>query len=171
MTNRVASLRIERKKLSDLLPHPRNPRRHPDPGSPAWNVLVASLEFDYFDPIVWNRRNGFLVSGHLRKKVLESMGIVEADVVVVDYDEPTHLCRMIAANKLIGEDDDQALKDMLLEVDTGSIDMSLTGYDAAELEKMMTAAADVPEGTPAMDAANGRSERVRCPKCGCKFSI
>lgn len=125
----VAELNIERKKLSDLKPHPRNPRKHPKPGSAEWEVLKKSLEHDYFDPLVWNSRNGLLVSGHLRRKVMTQMGIKSADVVVVDYDENTHLARLLAANKGIGEDDQGPLSHILGEL--GAIedfDLSLTGY-------------------------------------------
>ncbi len=43
-----------------------------------------------------------LVSGHFRCKVLAHLGFTHADVSVVDYDEATHLARMIAANELLG---------------------------------------------------------------------
>jgi hypothetical protein len=132
-----ATLIVERLPLTVLKPHPRNPRNHPVKGSPEWATLRASLESDYFDPIVWNKRNGLLVSGHLRVKVLTDAGYTEADVVVKDYDEPTHLARMLAANKLIGQNDDEAVKDLLQELDTGAFSMALSGYTSAELEKML----------------------------------
>jgi ParB-like chromosome segregation protein Spo0J len=103
MKNEYLKLDVQKLPLAKLLPHPRNARRHPDPGSPEWDTLRASLEHDYFDPIVWNKRNGLLVSGHLRTKVLSSLGVKFADCVVVDYDEDTHMARMIAANKQIGD--------------------------------------------------------------------
>ena len=111
-----ATLNIQRLPLATLQPHPRNPRNHPEPDSPAWQVIEASLKHDYFDPIVWNVRNGQLVSGHLRSKVLARLGFTAADCVVVDYDEPTHIARMLAANKLTGEDDVEAQKVLLAEL-------------------------------------------------------
>jgi hypothetical protein len=138
----VAELNVERKNLTVLKPHPRNPRKHPDKGSPEWEVLKKSLEHDYFDPLVWNSRNGKLVSGHLRRKVFMEMGVKSADVVVVDYDEPTHLARMIAANKSIGMDDVGKLAEVFHEL--GAIeefDLSLTGFTLGELP-----AARSPEG-------------------------
>src|SRR5688572_8315697 len=102
--SKTAQLTIERLPIGSLQPHPRNPRRHPEPGTPAWEQMKVSLDHDYFDPIVFNRRNGLLVSGHLRTKVLRESGFTEADCVVVDYEEPVHLARMIAANRGAGED-------------------------------------------------------------------
>jgi len=169
MKNKVANLTIERRKLADLKPHERNPRRHPEPGTAAWATLKASLEHDYFDPIVVNVRNGKLVSGHLRTKVLREAGFTEADCVVVDYDEPTHIARMIAANKFSGEDNMPELKDLLLELDTGELDMDLTGFDNAELERLMTQFhVESPEEFPTVDENIPTDHQ--CPKCGYTFS-
>lgn len=132
-----ASLHMEKIELVQLKPHPRNPRIHPMKDSPQWNALKKSLESDYFDPIVWNRTNGLLVSGHLRTKVLMDAGFTHADAVIVNYDEATHLARMIAANRLQGEDDAALMKDLFEELDTGAFDMELTGFSESELEDIM----------------------------------
>lgn len=41
---KIAVLRVVRMELRLLKPHPRNPRKHPKPGSPAWEALKRSLE-------------------------------------------------------------------------------------------------------------------------------
>ena len=135
---KAATLTLKRLPMSKLKPHPRNPRVHPDPGTPEWDTLKRSLAQDYFDPIVFNTRNGMLVSGHLRVKVMRAENYTHADAVVVDYDDNTHLARMIAANKSIGEDNRAALKDLLQELDTGAMDMAVTGYAETEIEDLMT---------------------------------
>lgn len=134
---RTAALTIERLPISKLIPHPRNPRVHPEPGSPAWKTLQNSIEHDYFDPLVWNKRNGMLVSGHLRRKVLEASGFVEADCVVVDYDEPTHIARMIAANKAVGENNDEVLKELFDELKIEEFNLDLTGFYSSEVEQFL----------------------------------
>lgn len=159
---KIATLEIRRMALADCLPHERNPRQHPDPGTPQWETLKASLAHDYFDPLCWNKSNGKLVSGHLRRKVLLAEGYTHADVSVVHYDEPTHIARMIAANKLQGIDDLPQLKDLLLELDTGALDMQLTGWSEGELEQLMTA-------VPTEDKQNSPNQNPKiskCPKCG-----
>jgi len=135
----VAELNIKRMPIDALAAHPRNPRVHPGPGSKEWDVLKRSLKSEYFDPIVFNKRNKMLVSGHLRTKVLKESGVTHADCVVVDYDEKTHCARMIAANKSIGKDNDKTLKDLLSDLDgeMGLEDMALTGYTEEELETML----------------------------------
>lgn len=166
---KIKTLKIECKKLEDLKPHPRNPRLHPEKGTPEWETLRASLEADYFDPIVWNQRNGMLVSGHLRTKVMIEDGVVGADVVVVDYDEPTHLARMIAANKSIGENDLPILKDLLQELDTGSLEMNLTGYCETELEELMTA--NIPEFEGGNDGRDAEPQLDRASDLNKKWKV
>lgn len=133
VSERTAVLLVERKALADLLPHPRNPRTHPAEGSQAWETLRSSLEHDYFDPLVVNRRNGMLVSGHLRHKVLIASGFTHADVSVVDYDEPTHLARLIAANSLLGDFADEILSLIARDLEQSGLPSALAGWDAKEL--------------------------------------
>jgi ParB-like chromosome segregation protein Spo0J len=149
-----ATVKIECKALQELIPHPLNPRDHPDPGSAGWETLKRSLAHDYFDPIVFNKRNGMLVSGHLRVKVLDELGFTEADAVIVDYDERTHLARMVAANKQQGWNNLPRLKDILQDLDAGDLDMeALTGWSMAEVEKLMNQF-HVPDPDPEPKKAN-----------------
>ena len=128
---------MRRMALTKLTPHPKNPRVHPDPGTPGWKNLRRSLEHDYFDPLIWNKRNGMLVSGHLRYKVMADLGFTHADVIVVDYDEETHVARMIAANKNQGADDEDALTDLLAELGDMDIDLELTGLTAECISRIL----------------------------------
>lgn len=138
--SRIAHLTTERLPVSKLIPHPRNPRRHPAPDSADWAALKASLEHDYFDPIVWNRKNGMLVSGHLRTKVMVEMGFTEADVVVVEYDEPTHLARMSAANQQQGEDNNILLTQLLADVEKDGLSVMLAGFTQDGVKELMARA-------------------------------
>lgn len=133
MAQTIAELCIERWALSALKPHPRNPRTHAEPGTKQWAVLEASLQRDYFDPLVVNRRNAMLVSGHFRLKVLAHLGYLEADVSVVDYDEPTHLARLIAANELLGKWEADLLDALAKDIDAAGIDARLAGWDEKQM--------------------------------------
>jgi ParB-like chromosome segregation protein Spo0J len=115
--------------------------------------------------LVWNKRNGCLVSGHLRTKVLEAEGVQTVSCVVVDYDEPTHVARMIAANRQIGEFDDVALAAVLSECEQ----LTLAGLTDEQFARLIGLAEPAPpEDFPAVD------EHVpvdyACPKCGFKWS-
>jgi DNA modification methylase len=132
-----ATLKIERLELSELQAHPRNPRNHPEPGSKEWEALRRSLESDYFDPIVWNKTNGYLVSGHLRVKVLREAGYDSADAVVKEYDENTHMARMICANQQAGEDDMPALGRLLEELKATDTDSALVGFSEDQIDAIL----------------------------------
>lgn len=83
-------------RVDEIRPHPRNPRKHPEPGSKLWEILKRSLKRSYFEPLVWNRRNNYLVSGHFRLKILIEEGYDLVDVSVVDLSEPEHYAVMIS---------------------------------------------------------------------------
>src|SRR5262245_7803590 len=131
MEPKIASLIVERLELP-LAEHPQNPRIHPKEGSKDWELLRASLQDAYFDPLIWNKRNGKLVSGHLRQKIMLKEGYTQADCVIVDWDEPKHWARMIAANRGMGEDDSAGMR-LLLDnlVREEQFDLRLTGLNEA----------------------------------------
>lgn len=137
MSDAILELKVERLELAKLRPHPKNPRKHPKKGSPRWEMLKRSLQHDYFDPLVWNSRNGLLVSGHFRRSIMEEMKITAADVVVVDYDESTHLARMIAANRQAGEFEEELLAAISKDLDLAGIDSALAGFDEKEFASLL----------------------------------
>lgn len=118
-------------------PHPENPRTLPAEGSPERSTLRASLAHDYFDPVIWNERNGLLVSGHVRVPEMIALGFTHADVVVVDYDEPTHLARMLAANAHSGKNESGKLEALYTSLRQTSINPVLALLQALPPAKMV----------------------------------
>jgi len=135
-----AKLVIKGMPLDSLKPHPQNPRIHPDPGSFEWESLRKSLENVYFDPLVWNKRNEMLVSGHLRKKVFQSMGIVKADCVIIDVDEKTHIALLMRANNQSGEFESSAVTKLLKQLQKVDYDTDITGFAERQLVQFLAAA-------------------------------
>ena len=127
--------------LADLKPHPKNPRRFPEPGSAEWESLRRSLAADYFDPIVVNSGKthkalkNVLVSGHLRVKVLIADGYTHADAVVKDYDEARHVQVMLRANNQTGEWDETMLAELLKDIPEPDLD--LTGLDLRKIDRLI----------------------------------
>lgn len=161
-----ATLIIRRLALAKCAPHPKNPRKHPEPGTPEWSALERSLALDYFDPIVWNKQNGLLVSGHLRCKVLEQMGYTEVDAVVVDYDDITHLARLVAANKQQGANDLPILRDVITEIGESALGLEgLTGWTIPEVEELMK----VDISKPLVEGGAKTGQLTTCPHCGGEF--
>ncbi len=67
-------------------------------------ALEASLsEFELVEPLVWNKRSGYILGGHQRLAVLRKRGAKQVDVSVVDLDETRELALMAVLNKPAGE--------------------------------------------------------------------
>jgi len=130
---------IQEMKIDDLIPADYNPRMDLKPGDKEYEKLRRSIqEFGYVDTIIWNEQTGNIVGGHQRLKVMKELGFQEVTVSVVDLDEQKEKALNIALNKIEGDWDKGLLKDLLQDIDTGDFDMSLTGFDNDELEKLMT---------------------------------
>ena len=132
-------MEIKKIQTDKLSPARYNPRKDLQPGDPEYEKLKRSMqEFGYVEPIVWNERTGNIIGGHQRLKVLIELGMQEVDCVVVDLDEAKEKALNIALNKVSGKWNTALLKDLLLELDTGSFDITITGFDEEEIEALMT---------------------------------
>ncbi|GEO26676.1 methyltransferase [Alicyclobacillus acidoterrestris] len=130
---------IQTVKLENLIPAEYNPRIDLRPGDPEYEKLKRSIEgFGLVEPIVWNERTGNVVGGHQRLKVLRDLGETETEVVIVDLDDAKEKALNLALNKIEGDWDNFKLKELLEELDTGEFDITITGFDEDEIEKLMT---------------------------------
>ncbi len=128
---------IEKKNTADLLPADYNPRKDLKPGDPEYEKLKRSLEqFGYVEPVIWNKATGRVVGGHQRLKVLIDMGITEVECVVVDLPEDKEKALNIALNKISGEWDKDKLAVLIADLQGTAFDVSLTGFDAAEIDDL-----------------------------------
>ena len=123
------------KKISELTPARYNPRKI---SSDALGRLTKSLsELGNLQPITWNAKTGNIVGGHQRLKCYSALQKDEVEVWAVWLDEAQEKAANIALNKLSGEFDLPQLKDILEELDTGEIDLDITGFGADELADLM----------------------------------
>lgn len=173
-----------------LTPDPLNPNRM-DPEDKA-RLAHALAEFGDLGTIVLNKRTGFLVGGHQRADVLRGAELDIQDlpepepdgtvargwlthlnrryaVRVVDWPEDKAHAAMLAANRFgrVGRDDAQALKDLLQELDDGTMDMDLTGFDEASLESLMNQV-HVPDEEAATGPPADLAPKL-CPSCGAEL--
>jgi len=130
-------MNIERKRLDDLRPAEYNPRRELQPGDPDYEKIARSIEeFGYVSPLVVNR-DGTVIGGHQRLRVLKDMGAEEADVIVLDLDKEREKALNIALNKITGEWDPVKLTEVIGDLDLEDYDLTLTGYSEKELEAIL----------------------------------
>lgn len=133
------NIRIENKNINDLFSAVYNPRVALQPGMDEYEKLKRSIEtFGLVEPIVFNERTGTVVGGHQRITVLKDLGWTEVPVSVVDLSKEEEKALNVALNKIDGSWDNFKLKELLEELDDGSFDVTLTGFDMDEIEDLMT---------------------------------
>jgi DNA modification methylase len=131
-------MKIEKIKAELLRPARYNPRKDLRPGDKEYQKLRRSIEeFGYVEPVIFNRRTGNVVGGHQRLKVLLDLGHSEIDCVVVELDPQKEKALNLALNKIQGEWDETKLAELMAELDAGAFDVSLTGFDAAEVDELL----------------------------------
>jgi len=128
----------ELKPLEAVVPNPRNPNRHPEPQIALLAKVIQAQ--GWRSPITVSTRSGFVVRGHGRLEAARRFGATKVPVDLQDYaDEASEWADLVADNRLseLAKLDYVALADLLGELDTGAIDMELTGFDAEQLEAML----------------------------------
>jgi len=132
-------MRIEKISVDKLNPAKYNPRKDLQPNDPEYKKLAKSIKkFTLVEPLIWNEKTGNLVGGHQRLKILKDLGYTEVEASIVSLDEKHEKALNIALNKIQGDWDYPKLKDLLQDLDTGDLDMEITGFDENELEDLMT---------------------------------
>ncbi|WP_195509904.1 site-specific DNA-methyltransferase [Clostridium tyrobutyricum] len=130
---------IQKVSVKKLNPAKYNPRKDLKPGDPEYEKLKRSIEtFGYVEPVIWNKKTGNIVGGHQRFKVLKQEGAKEIECVVVDISSDDEKALNVALNKVSGEWNMPKLADILDELDKSMFDISLTGFDAAEIEDLFS---------------------------------
>ena len=126
--------------VEQLKPAQYNPRKDLKPGDPAYEKIKRSMrDFGYVDPIIWNEVTGNIVGGHQRFKVLAAEGAKELSCVVVHIENPDDEKALnVVLNKAVGEWEPVALADLLTELQAKDYDVASTGFDAAEVDEILS---------------------------------
>lgn len=132
-------MEIRKIEVSKLNPAEYNPRVQLKPGDKEYEKLKRSInEFGFVEPIIWNKRSGNVVGGHQRLSVLKDLGYTEVECVIVDLDDNKEKALNIALNKIQGDWDNDKLADLLSELDASAFDVSMTGFDLAEVDELLS---------------------------------
>jgi len=130
---------IRKVPVSEIKPAKYNPRKDLKPGDPAYEKLKRSMtEFGYVEPIIWNEETGNIVGGHQRYKILLEEGHSEVECVVVKLSPDKEKALNVALNKVTGDWEIGALADLIKDLEEQDFDVTLTGFDAAEIEDLFS---------------------------------
>ena len=155
--------------VQDLKPNPRNPNTHPER---QLDLLAKIIQHQgWRSPLVVSNQSGFIVAGHGRYEAALILGVESVPVNFQDFDsEEDEFAHLVADNRLaeISEMDMVSLKELLSDLDTGAIDMDLTGFTQTDLETLMTQF-HVPDDNQQLDEDEMRNTSQECPKCGFKW--
>lgn len=146
-TKPFATPKAELVEISDLKPHPKNYKKHPD--DQLDHLMKSIIEHGFYRNVVVARDNT-IIAGHGVVQAVVKMGLFDAPkdkngrVVVpvirldIDPDDPRALKIMIGDNELgkLAESDERALTEMLRTAMTAD-DLLGTGFDANQLSALL----------------------------------
>lgn len=126
--------------VEKLIPNPANPNTHPDEQIQALGRVIRYQ--GWRSPITVSTRSGLIVKGHGRLGAALLEGFKEVPVDYQNYaSEADEYADLVADNRLaeLSEIDQKKLADIFAEIDTGEINMEMTGYTDKEIENLVTA--------------------------------
>jgi len=163
MSAQTQTLKVEYVGTKKLKPYKGNPRKIQAKGI---EKLQRSIEaYGFVNPILAQRGTNMIIAGHQRLKAAEDAGLDKVPVIFLDFDDTTARAYNIADNRLNEESewDKRLLADLLQEIDTGDLDLTITGMDTHEIEELLTAdysPVDIEEYLSELDVGSAISKPV-----------
>lgn len=148
-------MRIEKKKLAQLIPTDYNPRKISN--TELEKLKRSIMTYGYNDPIIINTKNNHIIAGNQRFKILNELNQLteynydEIDVILLELDENNEKAFNIAHNKISGEFDEDKVNEILLELSLDDFDITLTGFDLNMDVEDINSAIGLSENTKTID--------------------
>lgn len=135
-------LAVVYRPLADLLPYPKNARTHSD--EQVAEIVASIKAFGFTNPILIDE-SSHVVAGHGRLAAARVLELEKVPTILLSQLSPAQARAYRLADNKIALNADWDLKllvDELQGLDTGEIDLTLTGFADDELEKLLTWAPD-----------------------------
>lgn len=166
-------MNIQKIDIKNLKTAEYNPRRDLKTEDEEYKKIKKSIEeFGYVTPIIVNT-DMTVIGGHQRLKVLKELGYTEVECNVVNLDKNQEKALNIALNKISGDWDYDKLEDLLAELKEADMDLSSTGFDEKEIEKILRESEELINDNQEVDLSEFKDEKFqcKCPKCGFMFDV
>jgi DNA adenine methylase len=114
------------------------------------------VEGGIVDPLIVRRRDNLVIGGHQRLEDVLKLGLPRVPIVRIDISDRRMKALNVALNKIHGDWDEDKLASILAEL-KDLPEVNLTGFDPAEIEKII-ADADIP--APDLERAESNGPRL-----------
>ena len=164
--------KVERRKVSDLVPYARNARAHSD--EQVMQIAASITEWGWTVPCLIEPGGG-IIAGHGRVMAAQKLGLDEVPCMVAHgWTEAQKRAYVIADNKLTINSawDMDLLKVELQDIDVFGFDLALTGFGVEEMAGLF----GEPNFAPGTEDDQGRLDQLepkmcQCPNCGEQFDL
>jgi ParB-like chromosome segregation protein Spo0J len=163
---KVLNESIEDVALSDLQPHPRNPRRG---NVEAIKELIAAN--GWYGAVIAQRSTGYILAGNHRYLAAREVGAESLPTIYLDVDDATALRILLSDNRAndLASYDNDALSNILEEIRAAEGSLDGTGYTDEALEALIKETAlGAPQEFKEVDES--LETEHTCPRCGYRWS-
>lgn len=139
----INGLQIEYRATADLVPYARNARTHSD--SQVAQLATSIIEFGWTNPVLVDGANG-IIAGHGRVLAAKKIGIEKVPVIELSHLTAAQRCAYVIADNKLAENagwDRDVLRQEIQSLDTGEIDLAITGFDEREIKLLLGIDADL----------------------------
>ena len=137
MSDKLADMRIELRRVDALIPYARNAKQHSD--AQVAQIAASIREFGWGSPILIDGQNN-VIAGHGRLLAARKLGLAEVPVVSMAHLTDIQRRALVLADNKIGENgswDDELLAIELTDLKDAGFDLDVVGFDADAVAEIM----------------------------------
>lgn len=146
------TLNVEYRKVEALIPYARNPRTHTD--EQVAKIAASIVEYGWTNPVLVDGDNG-IIAGHGRMAAARKLGLDEVPVIELAHLSPSQKRAYVISDNRLALDagwNEELLALELAELSDAGYDLTLTGFEDAEIAALLADDARTEEVAREQDA-------------------
>jgi len=146
------TLNVEYRKVEALIPYARNPRTHTD--EQVAKIAASIVEYGWTNPVLVDGDNG-IIAGHGRMAAARKLGLDEVPVIELAHLSPSQKRAYVISDNRLALDagwNEELLALELAELSDAGYDLTLTGFEDAEIAALLADDARAEEVAREQDA-------------------